>query len=300
MPTDPQVTIGLPVRNGVPDLRVALDSLLSQTYENFVLVISDNDSTDDTGDVCREYAERDPRVRYIRQKDNLGNPGNFHFTLQQAQTPYFMWAAHDDIWSPTFIERTIAQLEANPGAVCSCPQISLETYDGEVVLSNGTYAITGDMLTRLKRYFYAPGEVSRYYGLYRTEVLQKSYPRDVMVFGFDWVIAALTLIYGEHLEVNEALLYRKGQAPGHYFRTLLRFENDFLDRIIPFRRFTLKLREKLPPEAWRACRWYILRLNIVQILSLAKYKLPFLGPIVKAISNTERAVMKRPPALKTT
>ena len=72
------VTIGVPVYNGERFLEQCLDSLLSQTYRDFVLVISDNASTDRTQEICGRYAKADPRVRYHRNPVNIGLYGNFN------------------------------------------------------------------------------------------------------------------------------------------------------------------------------------------------------------------------------
>ncbi|BAY51494.1 putative glycosyl transferase [Thermostichus vulcanus NIES-2134] len=64
----PQVSIGMPVHNGAKFIRGALDSLLSQTFTDFELIISDNASTDDTEAICCEYVAKDKRIRYVRQK----------------------------------------------------------------------------------------------------------------------------------------------------------------------------------------------------------------------------------------
>ena len=64
---EPELTIGIPVYNGAATIRAALDSLLAQTFQNFVLIVSDNNSSDGTEEICREYEGRDPRVRYVRQ-----------------------------------------------------------------------------------------------------------------------------------------------------------------------------------------------------------------------------------------
>ncbi len=101
----PLVTIGLPVYNGGKYLRLALDSLLAQTFKDFKLVVSDNASIDDTENICREYARTDSRIKYFRQESNLGASGNFHFVKAQGtQSKYFMWAAHDDIWESNWLE----------------------------------------------------------------------------------------------------------------------------------------------------------------------------------------------------
>jgi hypothetical protein len=62
-----KITIGLPVYNSARYLAAAIDSILAQSYGDFDLLISDNASTDRTEEICRDYAKRDPRIRYIRQ-----------------------------------------------------------------------------------------------------------------------------------------------------------------------------------------------------------------------------------------
>ncbi|HEY9297142.1 MAG TPA: glycosyltransferase, partial [Phormidium sp.] len=73
----PLVSIGMPVYNGDRYLRLALDSLLAQDYENFDLIISDNASTDKTQEICLEYAAKDSRIRYYRNQVNVGASENF-------------------------------------------------------------------------------------------------------------------------------------------------------------------------------------------------------------------------------
>ncbi|WP_348231218.1 glycosyltransferase family 2 protein, partial [Salmonella enterica] len=62
----PKVSIGLPVYNGENYLKEAIESHLSQSYEDFELFLSDNASTDGTQDICEHYAKQDERIQYIR------------------------------------------------------------------------------------------------------------------------------------------------------------------------------------------------------------------------------------------
>jgi glycosyltransferase involved in cell wall biosynthesis len=101
----PAVSIGLPVYNAEPFLEEALHSLLQQTFQDFELIISDNASTDGTAAICLHHAQRDPRIRYVRQAQNLGAMGNFCYVLEQARGHWFMWAAGDDFWGPQWLER---------------------------------------------------------------------------------------------------------------------------------------------------------------------------------------------------
>jgi hypothetical protein len=113
-----------------------------------------------------------------------------------------------------------------------------------------------------------------------------------MVFGFDLVVMALNLVAGEHAEIDEVLLTRKAHADGHYFRTLLKTANRRIDRLVPYRQLSLRLRERLPPELWAACRTNVLRLNAIQMLQLAKHEIPALAPVVNAVAVAEKRVRR--------
>ena len=63
MTAAPRLTIGLPVYNGEKLIAESIEALLGQSYEDFELIVSDNASTDSTGDICRSYEKRDPRIR---------------------------------------------------------------------------------------------------------------------------------------------------------------------------------------------------------------------------------------------
>jgi glycosyltransferase involved in cell wall biosynthesis len=110
------VTIGMPVYNGARYLEEAVRSILNQTERDFLLLISDNCSTDATAAICQRLASEDSRIKYYRQPSNLGAIANFGFVLQAARSPFFMWAAHDDIRSPDCLSESLATLSENPEA----------------------------------------------------------------------------------------------------------------------------------------------------------------------------------------
>lgn len=289
MTEDTQVTIGMPVRNGGQQIRTAIDSLLSQTHRNIKLVISDNCSTDETREICREYARQDSRVVLHEQKENLGICGNFRFVLMQAKTPYFLWACHDDVWAPEFIQKNLENLQRHPNAVASTSRVAMVTPAGQREMSNGTFALQGTAAERLRGFFWDPGEVSRFYGVYRTEALKRSFPEDIDVFGYDWIVMALNLLEGDHLELPEVLLTREDHDDDHYHRTLVRRQPRRLHRWMPHLPMTRVLRERLPPEIWRACRSRVLRRNAIQSLMYCKYRVPAVAPLVRTLSVLERA-----------
>ena len=118
----PQVSIGMPIYNAEKYLKEAIESLLSQSFKDFELIISDNASTDSTHDICMEYAKKDHRIRYVRQSQNIGAWSNFQYVLDESQADYFMWAAHDDFRSIDYLELNYVFLSTNLDYVAStCP-----------------------------------------------------------------------------------------------------------------------------------------------------------------------------------
>lgn len=131
--TTPTVTIGLPVYNGENYLAEAIESVLAQTYEDYELVICDNASTDRTEQISQQYAQRDGRIRYYRSLRNQGPAWNYNRTFRLARGRYFKWAAHDDVFDATLIEKLVFQLEQHPQAVLSFSQVEIINAAGELI-----------------------------------------------------------------------------------------------------------------------------------------------------------------------
>jgi glycosyltransferase involved in cell wall biosynthesis len=134
----PKLSVGIPVRNGERFISDALDSLLGQTFEDLEIVIGDNASDDRTEDICRSYAARDDRVRYIRHRENLGLVGNFNSVFHAARGQYFKWAAHDDLISPTYLERTVDALDSDASIVLATMRVTPIEADGTPIHFDST------------------------------------------------------------------------------------------------------------------------------------------------------------------
>jgi glycosyltransferase involved in cell wall biosynthesis len=171
----PTISIGMPVFNGQQSIRKALDSLIVQTYSDFELIISDNASTDETQAICREYAAKDYRIRYVLQEKNNGVFANFDYILRSAVGKYFMWAAHDDWWGEDFIQSNLNILESCDNVVLSFCDVECEDergigfrtilYSGNCSLSGMTgFALVNEILSQKKYNIYI-------YGLFKRDVL---------------------------------------------------------------------------------------------------------------------------------
>lgn len=206
-PYAPKVSIGMPVYNGEPSIRVALNSLLAQSFSDFELIISDNASTDGTQLICLEYAEIDERIRYVRHLDNRGARANFQFVLDEAVGEFFMWAASDDIWSPVFIEANLLNLVANDAILGS---ISRVVFKNEITEepSNADSPITGNKFGRLCRFWINPGDNSRFYSLFRKNAFAGINFEAFNFHAADWLVVALLLHKGGLGAIDEVLMIR--------------------------------------------------------------------------------------------
>jgi glycosyltransferase involved in cell wall biosynthesis len=113
----PTLTIGVPVFNGAPYLEASVESILSQSFRDLEVIISDNASTDDTERIGRALAARDDRVTYRRNRENVGLSANFNLLVGLARGRLFKWAAADDILRPGYLERCVAAIDADPAVV---------------------------------------------------------------------------------------------------------------------------------------------------------------------------------------
>jgi glycosyltransferase involved in cell wall biosynthesis len=107
-----KVSVCVPTYNRADLLDVALGSLLAQTYEDFELVVLDNDSTDRTADVVA--ARLDPRLRYCRNPTNVGSIPNWNRCLEEGRGEFVAICHDDDVYDADFLRRGVEMLEAHP------------------------------------------------------------------------------------------------------------------------------------------------------------------------------------------
>ena len=107
----PLVSVAMPVYNEEKYIEETLECVINQDYLNLEILISDNHSTDKTGEICKAFAEKDKRISYHCHDKNIGVAPNHVFTTQRARGKYFMWAAGHDKWSENFISQSVFLLE---------------------------------------------------------------------------------------------------------------------------------------------------------------------------------------------
>src|SRR5918993_768175 len=109
----PIVSIITPAYNAAQYIEHTLESALRQTFPSFELLIVDDGSSDDTGDIARRYAVRDHRIQVLRQP-NRGIAAARNAAMARAQGRYFALLDSDDLWFPTYLAEQVAILEQRP------------------------------------------------------------------------------------------------------------------------------------------------------------------------------------------
>jgi glycosyltransferase involved in cell wall biosynthesis len=167
----PVVTVGMPVFNGAEHIENALNAILVQTFRDFILIVSDNASTDDTWDILKTWANRDERIVLYRQQENIGAAGNFIFVLEKAKTEYFMWHACDDWLAPNYLEELVRIMTSDSECALACPVTINCDLDGSPAPKESfPPPLAQSRLGRITEQLARP-QGTRIYGLFRTEVL---------------------------------------------------------------------------------------------------------------------------------
>ena len=142
------ISIVLPVYNGAKYLRESIDSVFAQTYTNWELLIVDDCSTDETPVIAREYAEKDTRVRYYRNENNLRLPRNLNKGFSLTRGNYLTWTSDDNRYRPEALEKMYHALVSTQAHFVYC---SMDIIDEDDKLIE-TYIARKEDIKRLVGY----------------------------------------------------------------------------------------------------------------------------------------------------
>ncbi len=230
-----RVTIGMPVYNGEHTIRNAIESVLSQTYSNFVFIISDNASTDATSEICRYYAGRDKRVMYVRQQENIGAEANFLYVLSWSKTEYFFWATADDIRSNDFLELNINFLDNNPEYVCSTCRSKFENGEYNPIRMGDETRDEDQSEDRIINFFKTWHANSRFCSLFRRRLLVQAYCQSkIDYFGGDWSVILRLLEIGKTNRIDSGYVVLGKKGISNSVHIFARYRTSYIHWFIPF------------------------------------------------------------------
>jgi glycosyltransferase involved in cell wall biosynthesis len=210
----PIVSFGVPVRNGEKYLPKLFDSLLAQEFAEFEVIIGDNLSDDRTEAICRDYARRDPRIKYFRHPENLGQSGNFNRVLELAQGQYFRWIGDDDWIEPDYTRKCVEFLQRRPDLIGVTTEQRHHFDDGTFHYKE----YRGDRLDsplphiRFRRMIWFMtadyGFIDPIYTMYRRDAILKTHGM-LLIQAQDQVLATELSLVGPFGHIPECLAHRR-------------------------------------------------------------------------------------------
>ena len=214
--TPPRVVFGAILFNHAGELREALESVLGQTFRDFAIILVDDCSTDETPQICAEYAALDPRVTYVANTERLGMIGNsvraFELARQRySGAEYFAWASDHDLWHPRWLQQMVDTLDSHPDVVLAYPKNRRIGRAGEILARKpwafDTFGIT-DAWARVNWSVRKMSAGNMVYGLYRVDALAAAgVYRRVLVP--DRLLMTELAVLGQFKQVPEVLWYRR-------------------------------------------------------------------------------------------
>ena len=198
----PRVTIGMPTFARPHLIRRALASVASQTYRDFVLVVSDNAGFDQmTLEAIKEFSHILPGVILISQERNLGALNNFKYVLSVSNTEYFMWLSDDDEISPNYLKELVQILDSDINTVTAMGRWKDMINPNEGFFRKQVRPDMKNIILRLCN-FVVFADDSAFYGVHRIDKLRRcrftSYlpPNRSIISNFCYLILFDLLLFG--------------------------------------------------------------------------------------------------------
>ena len=104
MSNEVKISIAMATYNGEKFLEEQMDSIISQTYSNWELIVSDDGSSDGTVDIINSYMQKDARIKYYHNTQKHGCAGNFESALKYCTGDYIAFCDQDDVWTPDHLD----------------------------------------------------------------------------------------------------------------------------------------------------------------------------------------------------
>src|SRR4051812_21737897 len=127
----PRVSVLILTYNNARTLARSLESMAAQDYPNYHVTVVDDCSSDESVAIAQSFAARFPVIRSFKNPQNLGLVNNHASAHRFIEGEYFMLGGPDDTWTPDFLSRMVAVLEANPGVAAAMSSVDSLFADGE-------------------------------------------------------------------------------------------------------------------------------------------------------------------------
>lgn len=133
------VSVCIPIYNGEQYIKATVESVLEQTYDNIELILLNDNSTDSTENIILNF--NDKRIRYYKNKENLGMVGNWNKAVSYAEGEYIKLLCQDDFLEKNCIEKEAEVFDKNPS-------VQLVTSASFIIDENGKKLMSRKLFNR--------------------------------------------------------------------------------------------------------------------------------------------------------
>ncbi len=201
------ISVIVPVYNVEKYLRKCIDSIVNQTYKNLEIILVDDGSTDGSGKICDEYAEKDSRIRVIH-KENGGQATARNAALDIVTGSFIAFADSDDWLSDVFIEKMYSEILRANADISVCARMNIFADGRDVPAFNGMSSAVMNNVQALKNMLiYNNMDAAPWDKLYKSTLLKTlrfptGYICEDIPFVFGAVMNAEKVVY-----INKPLYY---------------------------------------------------------------------------------------------
>lgn len=208
------VDILLATYNGEKYVEELINSILKQTYREIRLIISDDNSTDNTIKIIEKLQKSDDRIIIYKQDKNLGVTANFEFLLNKVENDYFMFADQDDIWLENKVKNSVEKLEKDN---CDLVFTNLKIVDEELKVLNKSFWKAKGLNKKIKKHMNFDGLYLNNFVTGCTTICKKKFikqvlplPKNTDYILYDYWMAIVVSKNGKIGKIDEPqILYRQ-------------------------------------------------------------------------------------------
>lgn len=209
---DKKLTIAIPCFNCEKNIFNIINNLCHKLSSKYIeILISDNNSFDNSYNKCLELKNKYSsfNIQIIRQKRNIGPGANFKYLLDKATSEFFLWIGSDD-YITDLNENILLEFQKNKNLVGISFKSYFTSIKNDIVYDKSNYSIiSNNKILRLIKFFNNPGVNSKFYSIFKTKLLKKSFNTNYCgKFGWDVVLTASLLKYGKIEFTDQVCLIR--------------------------------------------------------------------------------------------
>lgn len=208
------VDILLATYNGEKYVEEQINSILKQSYKEIRLIISDDNSTDNTLKIIEKLQKSDSRIIVYKQNKNLGVTANFEFLLNKVENDYFMFADQDDIWLEDKVKKSVEKLENDK---CDLVFTNLKIVDENLKVLNKSFWKAKGLNQKIKKHMNFEGLYLNNFVTGCTTICKKKFikqilplPKNTEYILYDYWLALVVSKNGKIGKIEEPqILYRQ-------------------------------------------------------------------------------------------